>query len=57
LKVQVHCVGTGETMKSNGFEYRVVIVGCMKISIVIVRYVKVKIGPTGTILINDIGQW
>ena len=48
------------TVKSNGFEYRGVnhsgIVECLKKLIVTVRYVKVKIGPTGRILINDIDQ-
>ena len=43
-------------MKSNEFEYRGVIVGCMKTLKVIARHVKVKIGPTGRMLINDIGQ-
>ena len=33
------------------------IVGCVKTSKVLtVRYVEVKIGPTGRILINDVGQ-
>jgi hypothetical protein len=44
-------------VKSNGFEYRGMIVGCMKMMVVIARYVKVEIGPTARILINDIGQF
>ena len=57
MKVQRHCVCINGTMKLNGFEYRGVIVGCMKMLIVMLRHVKAKIGPTGRILINDVGQF
>ena len=47
-------------MKLNGFEHRGVnrclMVGYMKKLIVIVRNVKVKIGPTGRIIIDDTDQ-